>query len=91
MAIVFEVNVVCSRLVDLDCLFHKTDIRSLGIEIGKISSMDNWFWENRTTNSNMRKNSMQAKLLTSNLSRMLQIVVVFLLKCITVCTCIAFG
>lgn len=53
MAIVFEVNVVCSRLVDLDCLFHKTDIRSLGIEIGKISSMDNWFWENRTTNSNM--------------------------------------
>ena len=53
MAIVFEINVVCSRLVDLDCLFHKTDICSLGVEIEKISSMDNWLWENRITNTNM--------------------------------------
>lgn len=49
MAITFEVNWVCSMLVDLDCLFHKTDMSALGITIKKISSMDNWSWENRTT------------------------------------------
>jgi hypothetical protein len=46
MAITFEINWVCSKLVDLEFLFHKTSMSALGITIKKISSMENWCWEN---------------------------------------------
>lgn len=47
MAVVLEFNLICKDIIDLDSALQNSTISKLNISIEKISSIDNWMWENQ--------------------------------------------
>lgn len=47
MAVVLEFNLICKAIIDLDSALQNSTISKLNISIEKISSIDNWMWENQ--------------------------------------------
>lgn len=47
MAVVLEFNLICKDVIDLDSVLQNSTISKLNISIEKVSSIDNWMWENQ--------------------------------------------